>query len=298
MAYSRFPNQMPPFLNGLLQNKFKLVAAIILVLFLLSAFSNSVLVVPAGHRAVVFNTFTGVERASLTEGMHLLVPFVETPIIYDVRTQTYTMSAAYHEGDQQGDDAVVVLTSDGQIAKMDLSVRFHLIPSEVWKVHQEVGPTFIDKIIRPESRTVARNVVSGFTVTELYSTKRQAIQADLEQQMSKTFGKYFIALDGVLIRNVSFSEAFASAIEQKQVALQEAERMKYVLQKEEAEKQRKIIEATGEAEAIRRRAEALRQNPQLIQYEYVQKLTPGIKGIITDQKTILNMSDFLRDGKN
>jgi len=55
------------------------------------------------------------------------------------------------------------------------------------------------------------------------------------------------------------------------------------------EKQRKIIEATGEAEAIRRRGQALRENPLLIRYEYVQKVSPNIKAIVTDQKTILGM---------
>jgi hypothetical protein len=61
-----------------------------------------------------------------------------------------------------------------------------------------------------------------------------------------------------------------------------------VLQKEESEKTRKIIAATGEAESIRRKAVALKQNPQLIQYEYVQKLAPNVKAVITDQKTLMN----------
>ena len=68
--------------------------------------------------------------------------------------------------------------------------------------------------------------------------------------MAAGLSKSYIALDELLLRNIGFSDAFATAIEQKQVALQDAERMKYVLQKEESEKQRKIIQATGEAEAI------------------------------------------------
>jgi prohibitin 2 len=285
--------KIPPQWQHAKTDVWKKVGLVLLGLWLLA---QCIVIVPAGHRMVVFNNISGVEETALNEGMNFLIPFVQTPILYDVRTHTYTMSATYNEGDIKGDDAVSVLTSDGQVAKLDVSVRFHLIPEDVWRLHKTLGPSFVEKIIRPESRTVARNVVSGFTVTELYSSKRQVIQSELNQEMTKSFGKYHIALEEVLIRNVSFSEAFANAIEQKQVALQEAERMKYVLQKEESEKQRKIIEATGEAEAIRLRAIVLKQNPQLIQYEYVQKITPGIQAIITDQKTILNMSDFLSSG--
>lgn len=291
MSYPR--NQNPfAFFSSLPPKKIALgVLAIVGVLILF----QSMVIVPAGYRAIVFNTFSGVEERSLDEGMNFLVPFVESPTFYDVRTATYTMSGVMDDGQRQGDDAVTVLTSDGQVVKMDMSIRFHLVPEDVWKIHKTVGPSYVDKIIRPESRTVVRNVISGYGVTEVYSSKRQAIQDELEDQMTKFFRKYNIVLDEVLIRNVSFSEAFAHAIEQKQVAMQDAERMKYVLQKEEAEKQRKIIEATGEAEAIKRRAEALRQNPNLIQYEYVQKLAPGVKAVITDQKTIMSFTDLLKN---
>ncbi|MBY0405814.1 MAG: prohibitin family protein [Cyanobacteria bacterium] len=271
-----------------------ILAAVLLFIVL----AQSVVIVPAGERFVVFNNFSGVEDRSLDEGMNVLIPFVESTTRYDVRTHTYTMSAVSDEGSKSGDDSVSVLTADGQIVKMDISVRYHLMGGDVWKLHKQVGPNFVDKIIRPESRTVARNVVSGYTVTEVYSTKRQAIQTELQMEMDKSFGRYFIVLDEVMIRNVTFSEAFAQAIEQKQVAMQDAERMKYVLQKEESEKRRKIIEAEGEAAAITKRAEALRQNPQLIQYEYVQKLSPAIKAIVTDQKTIMSLGDLWNSGNS
>jgi len=92
----------------------------------------------------------------------------------------------------------------------------------------------VDKVIRPEARTVVRNVISSFAVTEVYSTKRQIIQAQLEEQMAKTLLRNYIVLDGLLIRNISFTDAFAQAVEKKQVAMQDAERMKYVLQNRKA----------------------------------------------------------------
>ena len=73
--------------------------------------------------------------------------------------------------------------------------------------------------------------------------------------------------------------------------------MQYVLQKEQQEKARKIIEAEGEAKSMEIRGRALAANPRLIQYEYVQKLAPGIKAVITDQRTIMNFSSLFEAGK-
>jgi len=73
--------------------------------------------------------------------------------------------------------------------------------------------------------------------------------------------------------------------------------MKYELEREELEKQRKIIEAQGEAEAIRLKGQALARNPALIQYEYVQKLSPNVQAIITDGKTIMSIGEIFKAKK-
>ncbi len=274
--------------------------SIVAVISLLTAGAvalSAIVVVPAGQRAAVFNCINGVEKRNLAEGLHALIPLLESAVKYDVRTQTYTMSAIDDEGDKRGDDALTALSADGQTVKLDVSIRYQLIPEEVWQLHDQVGPNYVEKIIRPEVQTVIRNVVSSYTVTRLYSSSRESIQAQMKEQMEHGLNKYHICLNEVLIRNIGFSDAFANAIEQKQVALQEAERMKYVLQKEEAEKQRKIIAATGDAGSIRLRALALRENPQLVQYEYVQKLAPNVKVVIADHKMLVNLGDVLSSSK-
>ncbi len=260
--------------------------------FLFVSLAGLLVVVPAGYRAAVFNCMSGVEHRNLLEGTHLLVPILESPVLYEVRTQTYTMSHVFDEGDKSGDDSVTALSADGQKVHIDVSVRYHLNADEIWKLHDSIGPQYLAKIIRPEAQTDIRNVVSRYTVTQLYSAARHEIQEQMKNQMVAGLAKYDIVLDDLLLRNIGFSDAFATAIEQKQVALQEAERMKYILQREESEKQRKIIAATGDAEAIRRRAQALKENPLLVQYEYVQKLAPNVKAVIADQKMIMNVGNL------
>jgi prohibitin 2 len=273
---------------------FGTLALIVLALFVLS---KAVLVVEAGQRVVVFNSFTGVEHRVLDEGMHLLMPLVQSAITYDVRTHSYTMAERTDEGQLQGDDAIECLTSDGQKIKLDISIIHHLLPSKVWMLHQQVGPDYLDKIIRPTARSIARNTIANYTVTELYSGDRTKIQNELTTKIGKSLAPYYIAAPESLIRNVIFSPEFSNAIEMKQVAQQDSERMRYVLEKEKREKERKIIEAQGEAEAIREKANALKSNPQLIQYEYVSKLAPGVKAIITNQSSIMNFPADLLDKK-
>lgn len=270
----------------------------VIVLFLLVFMLKIYIVVDPGERAVIFNKATGNLRVTPNEGFYFLVPLVEEPTVYDVKAKTYTMSIMALEGEIRGDDSLQALTSDGQTVLLDISVRYHPDIENLDKLHRRIGIDFVNKIIRPQVRSTVRMIVSEYPVLDVYSGKRLRIQAEINKGLTDSFKKSFIICDEVLLRNVQFSKDFQQAIENKQIAQQEAQRMKYVLEKQELEKQRKIIEAEGEAESLRLKGKALADNPALIQYEYVKLLAPGIQAIVTDQNTIFNFSDFIKDKKN
>lgn len=272
----------------------RLILIIAVVIFAVIVLVNTVLVVDAGYTAVIFNQLTG-NLSLRDQGTHILIPGLQKPIIYDSRVQTYTMSEAYGEGEARGDEALEGLTKDGQVVKLDVSVRFHIDKTKLDQLHQTIGQAYIDKVVRPHVRNVVRLAVSGYPVTEVYSEKRIELQNLSFRQLQPNFRTNFLILDELLIRRVTFSAEFQKAIEQKQIAQQEAQRMQYVLERERQEKERKIIEAQGEAESIRLKGQALASNPALIQYEYVQKITPGIQTIITDGKSILSLGDILKN---
>ena len=273
--------------------KSRLVVLGALAILLIVILANTVLIIDAGEMAVIFNQVTG-KLSSRYPGTNILIPGLQKPVLYDTRVLTYTMAATYAEGEPKGDDAIETLTKDGQIVKMDLSVRFHIDPTRLPNLHREIGPDYINKVVRPEIRNQIRLAVSAYPVTEVYTEKRSEIQNQTQNNLKKKFQTSYLILDEILIRNIRFSPEFEKAIEQKQIAQQEAQRMQYVLEKERQEKDRKIIEAQGEAESIRLKAQVLAANPALIQYEYVQKLAPGVKTIITDGKTILSLGDVLK----
>ncbi len=271
----------------------KLIMFAALAVIIIVILANTVLIIGAGEMAVIFNQITGGLSARYP-GTNILVPGLQKPVLYDTRVLTYTMAATFAEGEPKGDDAIETLTKDGQIVKMDLSVRFHIDPTRVTNLHREIGPDYINKVVRPEIRNQIRLAVSAYPVTEVYTEKRSEIQNQTQDNLKRKFNTSYLILDEVLIRNIRFSPEFEKAIEQKQIAQQEAQRMQYVLDKERQEKERKIIEAQGEAESIRLKAIVLAQNPALIQYEYVQKIAPGVKTIITDGKTILSLGDITK----
>lgn len=271
----------------------RLIILGVLAVILIVVLANTILIIDAGEMAVIFNQVTGGLTARYP-GTNILIPGLQKPVLYDTRVLTYTMAATYSEGEPKGDDAIETLTKDGQIVKMDLSVRFHIDPTRVTNLHREIGPDYINKVVRPEIRNQIRLAVSAYPVTEVYTEKRSEIQNQTQENLKRKFNTSYLILDEVLIRNIRFSPEFEKAIEQKQIAQQEAQRMQYVLDKERQEKDRKIIEAQGEAESIRLKAIVLAQNPALIQYEYVQKLAPGVKTIITDGKTIMSLGDITK----
>lgn len=258
-------------------------------------FARSFVVVGAGERAVVFNRFSGVQRGALGEGLHMLLPWVQSATIYDVKTHTYTMSASKNEANAtigDANDALLALTSDGLPVTLEMSVQFHPDPNKVSELHQTIGPEYIDKVVRPQTSAHVRMVVSKYPVTSVYGAQRGKIAEQINTRLRALFAQNDIVLENALLRDVAFSPQFQQAIERKQVAEQEVARMAFVVQQADKERRRKIIQAEGEAESIRLKARALARNPGLTQYEYVQNLPSNVKTIITDGRTIVNLGDI------
>ena len=255
-----------------------IVAGVLIVGFLIF---RPYVIVPAGERVVVFSLHGGVVPTQLNEGFHFIKPFIDHPEFYDARQQTYSISRTSWEGEVKGDDSIRCLTADGQEVSVELSVRFHIDPNNVWRLHKEIGKDYIGKIIRPELRSHTRIAIAEFPADRVYSAERVAIQTNLETRLREKLAHNYILVDEVLLRSISFSDTYQNAIIQKQISQQNAQRMQYVLSKEQQEKRRKIILAEGEAESIRLKGQAIATNPRVVAYQYVQKVAPNIKTILS-----------------
>lgn len=267
-----------------------IAALAILALFLLP---RCFLVVQPGYEAVIFNRLVGTEMTPRQEGIHFLVPVLQFPIYYDVRTQTYSMASRSEDRNLRTNDSLTALTADGQRVDLDVSVRYRLDPTRVPLLHQKVGQDYLNKIIRPASQAVVRNVIARYSAIGVYSEQRAPIQDSIFKELGELMEPEGLLLQGLLLRNVEFSREFQSAIEAKQIAEQEKQREVYRVEQAELTKQRMIVNAEGEAESIKLKGQALRQNPDVIQLEYVRKLPDDAKTIVSEQNTILNLGNFL-----
>jgi regulator of protease activity HflC (stomatin/prohibitin superfamily) len=128
---------------------------------------------------------------------------------------------------------------------------------------------------------------------DVYSSKRAKIQNEIDERVKAILERDGFVVDELVLRDVRFTDEFAKAIESKQIAQQSAEQMKYVLEKEQREAERKVIEATGRARAIDTITQALQKNPNYIKYLYVDKLSDKVSVIVSDQSTIMDLKGLL-----
>ncbi|HWW41464.1 prohibitin family protein, partial [Pedobacter sp.] len=152
--------------------------SIILIAGIVMAFLGAGLsmfkVIDAGEVGV--KTLYGkVDNDVLYSGLNVINPLVKVTA-FDVKTQNYTMSGVHDEGNKSGDDAIRILTSDGLEVTIDLSVLFSVTPKDAPRILKEIGDDYLDKIVRPITRTAIRDNAVSYEAVALYSIKRQEFQ--------------------------------------------------------------------------------------------------------------------------
>ena len=280
------------------------VIGIVLALVLavvLNAVSAGLVFIQPQERGVVISAIApeGFRQDVLEPGLHWVIPYAEHVERYPISKFTYTMSIAQREGQLQGDDSIAARTSDGQEVFIDASIIFSLDPEEVLNVHVIWQDRYIDGLVRPTVRGVIRDAVSQFKVNEVYSTRRGELMEMMRSQMADAMDANGLILSDFVLRNITFTDEYAASIEKKQIAEQRAQEAQYVVEqrKFEADQAREVakgtadaaiieaegraesqvIEAKAEAEALRLIAQELENNPSLLNYRYIEKLSPGIE---------------------
>ncbi len=234
--------------------KWGLIAVATLIFFL---YFFPIVIIGTGERGVVFNSLSGIENRVLNEGTHFRVPFLQSVTAISVQTQKTDVKAE-------------AASKDLQTVNTDIVVNWHLDASKVNKTYQQIGDelTVRDRIIIPAVSEMVKAATAQLNVSEVLS-KRTQLKADIDNLLRERLGKHGVVLDDVSITNVNFSPEFNRAIEQKQVAQQEAERAVFKAQEASQTAQATINLAKGEAEANRLKRESL--TPELLQLRAVEK---------------------------
>ncbi len=237
-----------------------------LIMILIGILTACVIQIDAGQVGVK-KLFGKVQSDVLNSGLNFINPLMEVEKL-DVKTLNYTMSGVHDEGTKTGDDAIRVLTADGLEVTIDLSVLYHVIPSEAPKLLQQTGADYEDKIVRPITRTRIRDNAVYYDAVALYSTKRDEFQQRIFNSIEKDFKSRGLILENLLVRNITLPASVKATIEQKINAEQDAQKMQFVLQKEKQEAERKRVEAQGIADYQRIISESL--TDKQLQYESIK----------------------------
>lgn len=212
----------------------------------IGALTSMFKVVDAGQVGVK-TIFGKVDNDVLYSGLNVINPIAEVTT-FDIKTQNYTMSGVHDEGAKEGDDALRVLSADGLEVIIDLSVLFRVKGSEAPTILREIGTDYLEKIVRPVSRTAIRDNAVAYDAVALYSSKRDEFQAKIFATINKSFAKRGLELEQLLVRNITLPPSVKASIESKINAEQDAQKMTFVLQKERQEAERKRVEAQGIAD--------------------------------------------------
>ena len=289
---------------GINRSASRIFLVIVLAVVAIGLISSTIIFVPPDETGVVVSRITsgGYRPEPLQSGLHFVVPLLENVEKYSKAKQTYTMSAAPSEGQRSGDDSIRARTKDGQEVFIDASVIYSINPANVVNLHITWQKRYGEELVRPLVRGIIRDAASQYGIEEIVSSKRGELESIVNEELTTKMAENDLIMVDFVLRDIHFSTDYATAVEQKQIAEQQALQAEFVVQskKQEAEQARQIaqgqadavvIASKGDAEArlINAEAEAkaneliaasLRDNPELLTYQYITRLAPSINTIL------------------
>jgi len=201
---------------------------LLIVVAVLAASSTSC--VRTGHVGIV-SIFGRVTGQTLSEGIHLVSPVAA---ITELSVKT-----------QEDKEHASVPSKEGLIMGLEASVLYHLDPRRAAEVYQQIGSNYAEVLLQPTFRSAIRAITAGNTAASLYSDARETIARQILDDVARQVAPRGIIVENVLLRDLQLPDTLKHAIEAKQQAQQEAQRMEFVLQREKQEAERKRVEAAG-----------------------------------------------------
>jgi len=230
----------------------RIIIGVFVLTFILSAFGT----IGAGERGVLLQ-FGAVQDKVFDEGLYFKIPFIQKVVKMDVKIQKDEVPAS-------------ASSKDLQVVTSRIALNYHLDPNAVNKVWQDVGKNYNTRIIAPSIQEGVKAVTARFTAEELI-TKREEVKEQIKANLTIRLSEHAIMVDEFNIIDFEFSPSFNEAIESKVKAEQLKLKADRDLERIKIEKEQMIAAAQGKAEAIRIEAQALIQNPKVVELRWIEK---------------------------
>uniref|UniRef100_A0AC35TR99 Prohibitin n=1 Tax=Rhabditophanes sp. KR3021 TaxID=114890 RepID=A0AC35TR99_9BILA len=191
--------------------------------------------VDGGERAVIFDRFSGVHKEVQGEGTHFVIPWLQQPIIFDIKSTPRAIST-------------ITGSKDLQNVTITLRILHRPEPSKLPDIYLNIGTDYAERVLPSIVNEVLKSVVAQFDAKDMI-TLRETVSQQVSTELSTRAAQFGILLDDISITHLSFGREFTEAVEMKQVAQQEAEKARYLVEKAEQMKIAAITTAEGDAQA-------------------------------------------------
>jgi regulator of protease activity HflC (stomatin/prohibitin superfamily) len=229
------------------------LAILVVIGVILFLAAGPIRTVPAGNVGVK-DFFGSVSSSTLSPGIGLVLPLTS---VVKMSVQT-----------QEIKEVAEVPSQEGLILSLETSLLFQLDPAKAVDIYRTVGSDYVGTIVEPQFRSAIREITASYEAKALYSAEREKIAGEIFSLFKKIAGDRGIIVQQVLLRKIGLPAVVANAIQEKLRREQEAEQMKFVLQKEQQEAERKRIEAQGVADFQRIVAQGI--SPQLLEWKGIE----------------------------
>lgn len=262
----------------------KIIPIIIAALFVVMIAANCFTIVQPGHTGVVV-TLGKVKNITLQEGIHVKAPFVQKVVKIDNRILKLEVETE-------------AFSKDLQTVTTTLAVNYRVDSNKSYSIYKNIGADYETVLVTPAINEVLKAITAKYTAEESV-TNRALISDGLVSGLNEKLNEIGLYVTDVNIINFDFSEAFITAIEEKQVAQQK-------LLKAETEKQTAITNAEAEAETIKIKAEAeadanntLKKSisNEIIEYNKIDKWNGVLPQVTGNASSLIDMSSFGKSGK-